>query len=114
MLLELPMKLINKPHNAYDVHCMVYDAMRNGREKVDRDFLFTLLLDLGGMVVVRSADLPEHLRPYTAAVAIPATGETRKFELIAAPMMKADGKTKALPPNDPAARLEWLARMGKR
>lgn len=114
MLLDLPMKLSNMPPNQYDVHCMVYDAMLEGREKAKRDFLFTMLPDMGGMVVIRSTDLPERLKRYTMPVSMPVNGESRGFELVAAPMWKSKGVTKALPPNDPAARLEWLARMGKR
>jgi CRISPR-associated protein Cas6/Cse3/CasE subtype I-E len=113
MLLDLPMKLSRKPHNAYDIHCMVYDAMMDGQGKSARDFLFTILPDMGGMVVIRSVDLPDNLKPYTVPVSIPDVGERRRFELVAAPMWKCKEKgTKPLPKNDPAARLDWLSRMG--
>lgn len=114
MLLDLPMKLSKKPLNAYDVHCMVYDAMLEGKSNAERDFLFTVLPDMGGMVVIRSATLPAHLHPYTAPVTMPANGERRTFELVAAPMTKDNGITKPLPKDDPAARMRWLNGAGRR
>lgn len=115
MLFDLPMKLSKKPLNAYDIHCMVYDAMLDDPEKNDRDFLFTVLPDLGGMVVIRSAAIPDSLRPCAMPVAMPSEGELRTFELVAAPMRKLPtGRREPFPKDDSAARMEWLARMGDR
>jgi CRISPR-associated protein Cas6/Cse3/CasE subtype I-E len=108
------MKLSKPPLNAYDVHQMVYATMLEGRHQDQRDFLFTLLPDLGGVVVIRCGALPEYLHSVSSLVDIPVVGERRSFRLVAAPMTKDGAETKLLPPNDPEARVRWLARQGKR
>jgi CRISPR-associated protein Cas6/Cse3/CasE subtype I-E len=114
MLRDLPLKLSKPPLNAYDVHRMVYETMLDGRHQDQRDFLFTLLPDLGGVVVIRCGSLPEYLHPVSAPVDIPAVGERRRFTLVAAPMTKNNDETKPLPKNDPEARVRWLSRRGER
>lgn len=114
MLLDLPMKLWKMPLNPYHVHTMVYEAMLGERKDEGRDFLFTILPDLGGMVIIRSNKIPFHLRACAAPVVSPEEGDRRAFELVAAPMYHAHGETKALPKNEPGSRLEWLSRMGKK
>lgn len=114
MLLDLPMKLWKMPPNPYDVHSIVYDAMLGERKDEGRDFLFTILPDLGGIVVIRSQSLPFHMRPCASPVVVPELGERRAFELVAAPMTKSHGVAKPLPKDQPGMRLEWLSRMGQR
>lgn len=114
MLLDLPMKLWKMPPNPYDVHSIVYDAMLGERKDEGRDFLFTILPDLGGMVIIRSQTLPFHMRSCALPVVVPEERERRAFELVAAPMTKGHGVAKALPKDQPGLRLEWLSRMGQR
>jgi len=109
-LYDLPMKLPGLPPNLYAVHEMVYAKMKDGTGKECRDFLFTILEDLGGMVIIRSADFQEPQRAMALPVEQPENGDIRDFQLVACPMIKAGNGSKPLPINDTPARLRWLAR----
>lgn len=113
---DLPMKLSSLPSNAYDVHAMVYAAMLRPGTDDKRDFLFTTLPDMGGMVLIRSDRFPSDMVRHAIPVEPPANGQHRDFTLVASPMrsVKGEPRRKPLPPNDPAARVEWLAKMGRR
>lgn len=118
MLLELPLKLSSPPNNPYDVHDMVYSTMLRPGTDDERDFIFAVLPDMNGMVLIRSARFPEHLMSHAIPVRPPVDGQMRDFTLIASPMKNVVGGNgkkvrKALPQNDPGARIEWLSRMGR-
>jgi CRISPR-associated protein Cas6/Cse3/CasE subtype I-E len=119
MLLDLPLRMTTPTANRYDVHAAVYAMMLRPRSDDPRDFLFTVLPDLGGMVVVRSACFPDRLAPHAVPVDRPRLGEVRGFTLDAYPTANRQGgvpgkdRERALPPDDPEARVEWLAKRGR-
>lgn len=118
MLLDLPLKAPGLPANHYDLHAAVYDVMFRRNIHDSRDFLFTVLPDLGGIVLIRSARFPSHFIPHGTPVEIPRVGEVRGFTLAAYPTVNrcrgvpGKDRERPLPPNDPMARIEWLAKRG--
>lgn len=113
---DLPMKLSSLPSNAYEVHAMVYAAMLRPGTDDKRDFLFTTLPDMGGMVLIRSERFPGAMVRHAMPVEPPTNGQRQDFTLVASPMRSVLGESRKqpLPPNDSTARIEWLVKKGRR